>query len=89
MKDIFTVTLETEVAWFDDTRVHGTYGDLVNLFSIHREEISRSGNYCRRCAAARSVGSLKSNRLQPGMPFRLNLPLLGDLTFEPMSLRAF
>ena len=32
---------------------------------------------------------MKSNRLQPGMPFRMNIPLLGDFTLEPMSLRAF
>src|SRR5690242_17016311 len=31
---------------------------------------------------------MKSDRLQPWMSLRVNGPLLGDLTLEPMSLRA-
>src|SRR5258708_40168596 len=89
MKDILAVTLETEMAGFDDSRMHGAYRDFVNFGSGHREEIGDSGNCCRRYAVARPVGRVKSNRLQTRMPLRMNLPLLGDLTLEPMSLRAF
>src|SRR5216683_664390 len=89
MKNIFAVALETEMAGFDDSRMHGAYRDFVNLGSGHREEISDSRNWCWRCIVGGPVGRVKSNRLQPRMPFRTNLPLLGDFTLEPMSLRAF
>src|SRR5260370_27240526 len=89
MKDILTVTLKTEMAGIDDSRVHGAHRDFVNLGSGHREEIGDTRNWCWGYAVARPVRRVKSNRLQPGMPFRMNLPLLCDLTLEPMSLRAF
>ena len=89
MKNILAVTLEAEMAGLDDSRMHGADRDFVNLFPGHREEIGDAGNWRWRQAVARPVGRVKSNRLQPGMPFRMNLPLLGDLTLEPMSLRAF
>src|SRR5216683_3108732 len=89
MKNIFAVALEAEMAGFDDSRMHWADRDFVNLGSGHREEISDSRYRCWRYAVARPVGRVKSNRLEPGMPLRMNLPLLGDLTLEPMSLRAF
>src|SRR5258708_34182735 len=89
MKNIVAVALDTEMAGFDDSRMHGPYRDFVNLGSGYREEISDTGDWCWRQSVARPVGRVKSNRLQPRMPLRMNLPLLGDLTLEPMSLRAF
>jgi len=46
MKNILTMTLETEMAGFDDSRMHGAYRDFVNLGSGHREEISYTRNWC-------------------------------------------
>ncbi|MGD0289216.1 MAG: hypothetical protein ABSC63_06135 [Candidatus Binataceae bacterium] len=89
MKNFFTMTLETEMARLDDSRVHGAYRDFVNLFPGHREEISNARFWRRRQTVPGPIWCVKSNRLQPRMPLRMNQPLLGDFTFEPMGLRAF
>ena len=89
MKDILAVTLEAKVAGLDNSGVHRADSNFVDLFPGHREEIGDTGNWCRRQAVAGAVGRVKSNRLQPGMSFWMNVPLLGDLALEPMSLRAF
>src|SRR6266705_2659740 len=72
MKDILAVTLETEMAGFDDSRMHRADSDFVDLIPGHCEEIGDSRNWCWSYAVARSVGRVKSNRLQPRMPFRMN-----------------
>ncbi len=48
MKDILTVTLETEMARLDDSRMHRAYRDFVNLFTGHREKIGHPRNWCWR-----------------------------------------
>ena len=49
MKDILAMTLETEMARLDDTRVDGPDGDLVDLRAGHGEEVDDP----RRMAAPR------------------------------------
>ena len=86
---MLAVTLKTKMPRLDYSRMHGSYRDLVNFFSSHCEEIGHTRNGRLQQTSARPVWSLKSNRLQPGVAFRTNLPLLGDFTLEPMSLGTF
>src|SRR5271169_1837220 len=74
MKNLLAVTLKAEMAGLDDSSMNRAYRDLVNLFSRHREEISNACYRRRRQTVPGPVWRMKSNRLQPRMPFGVNQP---------------
>jgi hypothetical protein len=43
MKDVFAVALEAKVSRLDDSRVHRSHGDFVNLAAFDFEESSHAG----------------------------------------------
>ena len=90
MKHLLAVTLETEMAGLDDSRMDRADCDFVNLVAVDCEEIRDAGQ--RRLAGRRvsrkTIGRMKTNRLQPRMTLRHHAPLFRDLAFKPVCLRA-
>ena len=92
MNDALAMTLEAEVARLDDARVDGADGDLVHLFSfdfevVHDARNDRLGFRPAPRIVPGPVGGVEPDRLEPGMSFGKNAPLLRDLALEEMGLR--
>src|SRR5581483_4907757 len=87
MEHALAMTLKPEVSGLNDARMHGADRDLVNFLAAHREKVRYTGRRRLRGRAV-PIGSMKTNRLQPGMALRDDAPLLGDFALEPMRLRT-
>ena len=81
---------------FNHARMHRTNSYLMDLVAIDFEIVGTGGLHAREnLVLFRSppgitslyVRAVKPNRFQPGMTFRNNTPLLGNLALEPMRLR--
>src|SRR5262249_32980956 len=90
---LLAVALETEMSRLDDARVNRADRHLVNLFALDAVEVrdANQGRLARLPAPgvlSGTIRSVKTDRLEPGMAFRVNARLLGDLPLEEMNLRA-
>ncbi len=90
VEDLFPVALEAEVPGLDHAGVHGPDRYLVHLLSLHAVEVSHA---TLRVLARRPVpciapaqGRVEADRLEPGVAFGLDAPLLGDLALEEVHL---
>ena len=63
MKHMLTMALEAKMPGFNDSCVHRTDSNFVNLHAGHREEVSHAGNRRRGRTLAEAVRCMKSNRL--------------------------
>src|SRR5262249_17049243 len=84
VEHLFAVALKPEVPRLDDPRMDGADGHLVDLFSLHTVEV-RNADHRRlvRLPTPRIVAwpirSMEPDRLEPGVAFRADAVLLGDL----------
>ena len=86
MVDRLAVALEAEMTGFDDSGMNRPDGNLMDLFAGHLEEIDLPAGLLQRAVCLRAAR--KPQRLQPGMPERLDVPKLEDFPFVEMGLRA-
>src|SRR5262249_39203391 len=85
------VTLKAEMARLNDAGMHRPDRHLVDFLSFDAIEIRHTHGRIFFSAPGimpRAVGLVKTKRLEPGMAFWTQAPLLGDLTLEALNLRA-
>jgi hypothetical protein len=93
VKHFLAVALEAEVTRFNDARVHGADGHLVNLLSFDTVEIGDADldRFPGRPVPgilARTPRGVISNGLKPGVALEPNAELFGDFPLEEVDLRA-
>jgi hypothetical protein len=93
MEHRLAMALEPKAARLDHARVNRADRDFVHLIALDFEIIHHAGQNrgARRAVPGifvGAIGAMKTNRLEPGMAFRFDGPLLGDLAFKQVRLRA-
>src|SRR5205814_1408878 len=85
--------LKAKVARLDNPGVDRTDGDLVNLLASDPVIVGDADHRALSLGPIPGImtgppRALKADRLEPGMSFRPQAELLGDLALEEMDLRA-
>jgi hypothetical protein len=93
MEDLLTVTLETKMPGFNNPCMDRTDGHFVNLAPFDPVIIgdAHDGGLSWRPAptiVARTVRTMKTNRLEPRVAVRTDAVLFGDFPFEQVELGA-
>src|SRR5437870_5670957 len=93
VEDLFSVALEPEMSRLDDAGVDGADGHLMDLLPLDAIVFHDAYDWSLAWLSVpgivvRPVGSVKANRLEPGVALRTDPVLLGDFPLEEMDLRA-
>ena len=93
VKNLFAVALESEVSRLYDAGVYRTDRDLMYFITFNTVKIHHTGQQTATVAVVPESHPLaerllKANRLEPGVPFRADQTLFGDLPFKQVQLRT-
>ncbi|OPZ67480.1 MAG: hypothetical protein BWY83_02604 [bacterium ADurb.Bin478] len=90
MINVFTVALKTEVTGFDYAGVNRSDGDVMNFRAFQTEKIGDADRHAAPAGRIRffGVAFMEANWFEPGVPFRLDCPLLVYLPLKPVRLRT-
>jgi hypothetical protein len=93
VEDLLAVALKPEMARLDNAGVNRANCYLMDFVPFDPVEVGDTddGSLSRVSApgiVARPVGSMKSDRLEPRMTFRIDAVLLGDLPLKEVRLRT-
>ena len=92
VRDLLAMTLEAEMARFDDAGMHGADRDLVDLFALDAVVVHDADQRMPRRplpgVVAGPVRGVEADRLEPRMFQRPHAKLLRDLALEQVDLRT-
>jgi hypothetical protein len=88
-QDLLAVRLKAKMAWFDDSGMDRTNGDLMNLFASNPVEVVlKAGPWIRWPLKRGVVWRVASQRLERWVSLGDRGALLRDLALEALGLRG-
>ena len=94
MKHLLAMALEPEMTRLNDSRMDRPHRHLVNLLALHAIEVGHTDHrplsvHPPPGIMTRPVRRNEPDRLEPGVPFRPQPELFGNLALKQMDLRTF